>query len=541
MDTGIYKEAIANADIAFTNENYEGAVKWYEKALEQSPKDEYALSRAGAALVALKQFKRAFGYFQKAIEADPASGDNLFNMANAYFFAGDVTKAMEYYTSAMMKQCSPDVKARIFYQLALMCTLKQDFKAALVNYQKYEDFDKTGAASLDTDIISEKIQLYLKLEDYKNAIKLAVKWVSLAPSDLRAYMVYFNLLMADEQYEEAQNVLDDTMKYAVNDDAGKFAVDVCRANFYTNAAGSKADTAGDFDEKAYALLSELIVSPTGSEKDKNELVLSLAELCIKLDKLDEAIELMQMLKQKPAPADAAEAAPEEEKKAPAAVDQAEIDAMREKDIARMNALVSEGIIDESIGEQASVNYDEEGHEVREYPEGTFDGLPDDVDPTKYGLPSPEKLRELENAAAAANTAEFNARVNYMLLSCYSAKEDYENALEYAGLVKNSGSGSYYPLFGHYAEAFATLQLAKEGKRFTMQEAEEKYNRELAFLRTETMKRNENSLYTILFRARMYAELGKYDKALDLAELLESDDKAAVTQYIEDCRRLQDKA
>ena len=532
MDIAAYKEAVANADIAFSNENYEGAVKWYGKALEASPKDVYSLSRAGAALTALGRFKEAYPYFQKAIDAEPQNGDNLFNMANAYFFAGNVSKAIEYYTLASVKPCSKDVKARIFYQLALMCTVKQDYKAALINYQKYEDMDETGQAALDVDIITEKLQLYVKLEDFENAKKCAVKWVGLAPSELRAYMAYFNLLLANSEFPEAEKALDDAVRYAVTDEAGKFAVDVSRANYYSLAAGSESDAAGDYNEKAYALLSELIVSPMGTAQQKNELVLSLAELCIKMGRTDEAIDLLTVLNEKPE-APKAEAPASEE---PAAPDPAEIDAMREQDIQRMNALVSEGVIDEGIGELAEVTYDENGSPVRNYPEGTFDDIPEGADPVKFGLPTPEKLAELERQAEIENAAEFSARVNFMLLSCYSAKNDFEKVLEYAAVVKNSAGNSYYSFFGHYAEAFAVLQLAREGKRFTPEEAQEKYERELAFFRSETLKRNSASNYALLFRARMYAELGKYDKALELSELLDPEDKAAVGQYIEECRR-----
>ena len=532
MDIATYKEAIANADIAFSNENYEGAVKWYGKALGIAPKDVYSLSRAGAALVALGRFKEAYPYFQKAIDAEPQNGDNLFNMANAYFFEGNVSKAIEYYTLASVKPCSKDVKARIFYQLALMCTIKQDYKAALINYQKYEDMDDTGKASLDVDIITEKLQLYVKLDDLENAKKCAVKWVGLAPSELRAYMAYFDILLANNEFPEAEKALDDAVKYAVTDEAGKFAADVSRANFYNLAAGSETDTAGDFNEKAYALLSELIVSPQGTTQQKNELVLALAELCIKMGRTDEAIDLLTVLTEKPrAPREDAPA-PE----APAAPDPAEIDAMREQDVQRMDALISEGVIDESLGELAEVTVDENGTPVRTYPEGTFDDIPEGADPVKFGLPTPKKLAELERQAEIENSAEFSARVNFMLLSCYSAKNDFEKVLEYATAVRNGASDSYYSFFGRYAEAFATLRLAKEGKRFTMDEAQENYDLELAFFRNETVKRTPSSNYALLFRARMYAELGKYDKALELSELLDPADKAAVGQYVEECRR-----
>ena len=90
MDIEVYKEAISNADLAFSNGKYENAVTWYDKALAEAPQDEYALSKAGTALVSMNKFDEAFGYFQRAVEADPENGDNVFNLANAYFFSGDI-------------------------------------------------------------------------------------------------------------------------------------------------------------------------------------------------------------------------------------------------------------------------------------------------------------------------------------------------------------------------------------------------------------------------------------------------------------------
>ena len=137
MDIEAYKEAIANADVAFANARFENAVAWYDKALKEAPDDGYALSKAGTALVSLNRFDDAFVYFNRAVESDPQNGDHVFNLANAYFFAGDIPKAMENYTAAEMMECSDDVRARIYYQLALMCSIKRDYKAALINYQKY--------------------------------------------------------------------------------------------------------------------------------------------------------------------------------------------------------------------------------------------------------------------------------------------------------------------------------------------------------------------------------------------------------------------
>ena len=356
MDIEAYKEAIANADVAFANARYEQAVKWYDKALALAPDDTYALSKAGTSMVSLNRFDEAFGYFNRAVDADPQNGDNVFNLANAYFFSGDIPMAMEKYTAAELLPCSDDVKARIYYQLALMCSIKQDYRAALINYQKYEDADKTGKASLDTDVISERVNLYIQLQDYDNALKYTLKWLNLAPADIRCYIVYFNLLTATGQYEKAEKVLDDAEKFAVTDADTEYAVNVSRANLYANAAGTAFDKNGDCNQKAYDLMNELIVSPAGTQESKNELVLGLGELCIAMGKVEEAIDLMQMLTEEPE----AEAAPSAPVPDAAPVDPAEIDAMLSDDLARMDAMVSSGEISADIGSDAPVHFDENG-------------------------------------------------------------------------------------------------------------------------------------------------------------------------------------
>ena len=535
MDIEIYKEAVSNADLAFANENYENARIWYDKALAEAPNDEYALSKAGTALVTLGKFEDAFTYFQRAVDANPENGDNVFNLANAYFFSGDIPKAIENYTAAEMLECSDDVKARIYYQLALMCTIKQDYKSALINYQKYEDADTTGEAALDTELIADKVNIYIQLEDFDNAIKYTLRWLNLAPSELRCYIIYFNLLMATNSFEKASKVLDDAMKFAVTNETEKYAVDLSRANWYVSAAGSSVDP-GDFNDKAYELMNELILSEYGSADEKNELVLTLGELCISMGKVDEAIELMKVFTEAP------EETPAEPAAAPvdAPVDPAEIDAMMSQDIASMEARIASGEISEDIGENAPVNFDENGQPVRDYPEGLFDSEDGFTVPQLKGIDF-EKLSEEDAAAEAARQAEFRARVNFLLLTCYASKEDYEKTIEYARKIKDTPDNVYYSFFGRYSEAFAMMQLSKKGQGFTKEEAERKYAEEIAFFRGEMLKANENSAYALVFRTRMYAEQGKYSKAEELAELMADSDRESLMKYIQDCRAELEKA
>ncbi len=99
------------------------------------------------------------------------------------------------------------------------------------------------------------------------------------------------------------------------------------------------------------------------------------------------------------------------------------------------------------------------------------------------------------------------------------------------------NNTYYSYFGRYSEAFAVMRLAKMGREgYTLEDAKRKYDEELAFFRGEMIKANESSAFALLFRTRMYAELGKYGKAEELAGLMTDQDRAALMSYIEECRK-----
>lgn len=522
MDIQEFNDAIANAELAMGNENLDQALKWYNKALEIQPNDVYSLSRAGAVYVVKNDFDKAFECFKKAIEVDPDNGDNIFNMGNGYFFKGDLSRAMEMYSEAEMKACSDDVKARIYYQLALCCSMKEDYKAALVNFDKYQDADTTGVAMTDPDVITEKIKIYIALSDIDNATKCALQWINAEPSKLDGYMVYTNLLLANDEFDKAEEALNNAEKYAEYDDNGKFNIDMNRASLYVAKSNTEKDPDGDCDQKAYDLVGQLIVSPFGTDKQKNELVIVLAELCLKMGKIDEAIDTANILLNK------AEAVAETAAPSSAAMTAEEIEAQMEQDTAQMGIAMEEGRIDESMGDSAEINYDENGQPIRNYPDGVFgEGTAETVS----GL-------DKESGSPAVIDKEQVEKARFVSLSAYALKEDYEKVMEVAKELKHSDN-AYYAFFGNYSEAFSVKKLAENGsEKFTAERAQKMYDEVIAFFRKEMLNRNENSAYAVIFRARMYAESGKYTKAEEMAELMNDEDKAAVMEYIDQCRKEQ---
>ncbi|MCM1508176.1 MAG: tetratricopeptide repeat protein [Ruminococcus flavefaciens] len=525
MNQENYTEAMINAESAFSNENYVLALEWFRKALEENPNDLQALSRAGTVCVPLDKFNESFEYFQKAMELDPENGDNAFNLGNAYFFHGDYGKAFELYAEAEIKGCSEEAKQRLYYQMAMLCSVRQDVKAALANFKKYEDSDKTGLAALNPDVISEKIKLYMMAEDYENAAKCAVQWITVSPTEINGYMVYFSILMAKKDYSKAEKVIEDAEKYAEIDEEIQFSLKMEKVALLVAKADTDPSNAVSHLQCAYDMMVELRNTVDVSKKD--EVILTSAEVCMKMTRYDEAIALAESL------------IPNDEVKVfntkptePIAVDdlsEIDIEAMAEEDMAALDERIAMGEISEDAGDYAEVYYDEYGNPVREYPEGTFADL--EMDET---VAYTDKSVDQKVESATDRKADFYDRLYFILLSCYAAIENYQGAYKFGGLLKHS-ENIYYSYFGRYIEAFSMKKLSESDVTYTKDVVDKKYAETIAFYRSKMLQNPKNN-FAVIFRARMYAESGKFAKAEEMANLLVMDEKEAVMEYIEQCRK-----
>ncbi|MBE6843092.1 MAG: tetratricopeptide repeat protein [Ruminococcus sp.] len=525
MNKENYAEAMINAETAFSNENYALALEWFRKALEEKPDDLQALSRAGAVCVPLDKFDESFKYFKKAMEIDPENGDNALNLGNAYFFNGDYGKALELYADAEIKGCSEEAKQRLYYQMAMLCSIRMDIKSALANFKKYEDADKTGLAATDPDIISEKIRLYMMAEDYENAARCAVKWITVAPTVINGYMVYFNILMAKQDYNKAEKVIEDAEKYAEIDEKTRFLLKMEKVSMLIAVAESEPDKKDSHLQNAYDILVELQNIADLSQKD--EVIVTLADVCMKMTRYNEAIELADSLLSNDTVTnfeiEATDHTGIEE------LSEIDIEAIAEEDMAAIDEKIIDQEISEDIGDYAEVYYDEDGQLVREYPDGTFADLESEqYDNTLLNSTETQEITTEERQAV------FYDRVYFILLSCHISIENYAEAYRFGGLVKHS-ENIYYAYFGRYIEVFSMKKLSESGSVFSKEAVDEKYAETIAFYRS-SMLQNPGNNFAVIFRARMYAEIGKFAKAEEMASLLVLDEKNAVMEYIGECRK-----
>jgi len=124
------------------------------------------------------------------------------------------------------------------------------------------------------------------------------------------------------------------------------------------------------------------------------------------------------------------------------------------------------------------------------------------------------------------------KIDFIKLTCYLGKEDYDTAADFAGSLKLS-ENEQYSYFATYADAFIAQKFADKDPA-QKEIAEEKYNIAIAFFKHKAFE-NPLDLFAIIFRTRLYAENGKYTMAEELIKLLPDEIKTDLNKYVSDCR------
>ena len=515
------KEYLMNAEIALENRQYNAALAGFNKVIELNPNDVYAYSKAGAICVALGRFEEALSHFAKAVELDPRNGDNAFNYGNACFFNRDFGKAFSMYVEAEKLGCSDDVRVRLYYQMASLCSVRQDIDSALIYFRKCEESDSSGMIAMNPDLISEKMKLHMMRKDYAEAEKCAERLVAAAPTQFKGYMVYFSILMAAKRYDVAQKVLDDAGRYATLTDADAFALVQQKAAILVAKAEIGAMDRATAGREAESLLYGYAVGHQLSQEQTVQLRMLMAEIRSKTGAADRAINLLEELlygaKKTATPATPA-AAPAELSEELSTED---IEEMVQRDMERIQEQIDSGELGDDLGMYAEVDYDEDGVEIRIYDDENLNGRAPrgEQEPEEPELAAPARLRL---SAADREKAQF------LLLTCHLERDDFAAVSKLARALKAS-ENKYYRYYGIYTEALADRKLTGDSAS-----AQRKYAEAQAFFRSRTFADKKDALASV-FRARLYAEQGQFAKALEIAELLSDADRKAVCDYIEKCR------
>jgi tetratricopeptide (TPR) repeat protein len=116
--------------------NDETAVDRYWKAITDGDSVADAYNNLGIIEYRRGNGSKAFNCFTNALEADPRHFEAHYNVGNLYFESGDLRLATFHYEIAA--EIRP-TDAKLFFNLALLHTVNEDFRAAIVALSHYRE------------------------------------------------------------------------------------------------------------------------------------------------------------------------------------------------------------------------------------------------------------------------------------------------------------------------------------------------------------------------------------------------------------------
>lgn len=489
MDNNI-NHLLQDAELAVTNERYDMALELLEEAIALEPENLQALSRAGAISVALQDFDKAYTFFEKALQIDPDEGSNHFNMGNACFFRGEHARAFEYFTEADRIGCPDDVQMQLWYQMMILCSIRQDFNAALIYMQRVEDQDQSGRISLTPEFIKEKLKLHTLMQDLDGALKYAAQMAAVAPSDYNNYAVLCTLQMAREQYGAAELTLDRAERYAVLSQADEVALASQRAALFATVADKDPDNADEYHAMAIETLEPFLDREDLDVLLSRDVIVTLCDVYYKAGMYEQCIDRVETI----------------------------LDAVGD-DLPTAEEAASFVDLEDRVYELNERILNAQLHEDRiAMARGTVAQVPVEEDePAAAEDDSPELL-----------DAATREKLLFLLLSSQLALDRFADAHETALQLKDS-ENPYYDYYGRYVETMTCRYLDLDRTALA-----KKYAETIAFFRSKIVQNHADALAAI-FRARLYAEQGKYEKARQIARMLVEEDQRTIFDYIDELR------
>lgn len=288
----LFDNYYSQAKSAFASERYENALLYCEQAIKISPGRFEPFSLAGNACLVLHDNLKAEKYFKQAIIIDHNTGERYFDLANSLFGQQRLSEALENFAIAIQLGCRDDIMQKIYYLMGVINQVdKKNYKDALLNYEKSERIP--GANVDQTEILLKRIQIYVEQGRFENAENCAVQLKLLVPSEFQSYQLLFQLYLEQKKTVEANNILLEAEENIEHDSGIEVEIGFDRAMLYCFMAQQYPDDAVQYYEKALEQLKRLDESRLLSIKDKCEVLITSAEIHMKLKQYDRAIQLAQ--------------------------------------------------------------------------------------------------------------------------------------------------------------------------------------------------------------------------------------------------------
>ncbi|MCD4678603.1 MAG: tetratricopeptide repeat-containing glycosyltransferase family protein [Desulfobacula sp.] len=128
-------------------EDYEGAVKWYERSKALNPNNKKVYSNLGVAFSKIGKLEASVASLKKSIKLDPCYADAHNNLSETYKFLGEYDKALDSSNKAI-SLVSNFVAAR--WNRSILLLLKGDLENGLAEYEWRWQRPQTKSRSFDS-------------------------------------------------------------------------------------------------------------------------------------------------------------------------------------------------------------------------------------------------------------------------------------------------------------------------------------------------------------------------------------------------------
>jgi tetratricopeptide (TPR) repeat protein len=203
------KDIIANAHLAFLNQEYEKALQLAKQAIKLDPHNADAHKCAGNVCMSLDRYDEAVKRYGQAAKCDPVNGNRYYDLGFAQATSGKPADAMKNFAKAEELGCTQENLVQLYNVLGVICFDIGRYDDALINLNKAEQL-----VGVDLDILQRKAVIYGIKNDVRNGIRTANQIKLIAPSLYMGYRVAFKLLIQANCPDAAAKELTLAEKYA---------------------------------------------------------------------------------------------------------------------------------------------------------------------------------------------------------------------------------------------------------------------------------------------------------------------------------------
>ena len=493
--------AIADSRLAFLQGKYEESLRLAKQALSQDPNSADAHQCAANAYMSKSDYASAINHYKKAVENDANNGDRYFNLAYAYASDNQQANALEMFAKADEIGCSPNVVGQLYKIMAMVCFDMQRYEDAVLNFIKAEKI-----IGIDMDILQRKALSYSMSGDTIAGIEVANQMKLLAPTDYLGYRIAFNILLQEERLEEAEKELDRAERFAkptkdiffdwVSYELARYHIEQNR--IHLNVAIDK-------------LFEGLCVIPPKVE-DVIESYVTAADVYVQLENGDMALKCLNAAENPIQSYNLGFSVKE--------VPELEMQAEGRPSEQHINRVVSE--IRRKYGDRRleAMGREMAARARRSNPDA------ENITPTLTPEPEVAETPKLESGEKAIYSPEMMDRINRLYVAAYTLKNDNAKIRAYASRLASSGD--------QQSKLSGTYSLTKALKAEGNPQADEEYRRFLRFLRNEMIK-DPSDMFALSLRVQCHIDLGEYDEAEKLCELLSEDLAAPLREQIAEAR------